>query len=211
AHVAKLLFQHEQTSHLTVTSEGLPVGHLRIEPTIEEKTAQRHLAFRGNLSVQLPQAVRQRFHGNGILKMDQAMDFEHLTLEFIIKDPVYYRVEIQIEKGENLVHFTTQESQEGAPETRAYTLDEAGASSMIKDLGIDPTMARAVGSTNSIRPEISARQSSLQIHGERADTYLITVTQSGQTLLDAHVSQIGQLLSIKTFLGYTLAPEDLTP
>jgi hypothetical protein len=60
-------------------------------------------------------------------------------------------------------------------------------------------------------PVIRARQSSLRWHGERTDTYLVTIEQNGQMLVEAHFSQLGQMLLGKTVLGYTLRSSDLLP
>jgi hypothetical protein len=49
------------------------------------------------------------------------------------------------------------------------------------------------------------------IHGERIQTYLVSIGQNGQTLLEADISQLGQILRAKTLIGYTLMPDDLVP
>ena len=38
-----------------------------------------------------------------------------------------------------------------------------------------------------------------------------TIEQSGQTLLEFDVSQLGQILRAKTLIGYSLAPDDVVP
>ena len=45
---------------------------------------------------------------------------------------------------------------------------------------------------------VFAQRGSLLIHGERIETYLVTYRQSGQTFLEAQVSQLGQVLQVKT-------------
>jgi hypothetical protein len=56
-----------------------------------------------------------------------------------------------------------------------------------------------------------ARLSSLSVHGGQMDTYLVTVESNGQTLLECHVDQLGRIVHASTLLGYTFAPEDITP
>jgi hypothetical protein len=210
-HVARLLFLHEQTSDLIVTSEGVPAGHLQVTPSTEAETQRRLLNINATFSLRLQPTVRQRVHASGRFEMDSALNFERFTLEVVIKDANFYQVQVQVEALEKMVHFTTRDGEKALPESHSYHLNEAGAAELIKDLGVDPGMMRTIGTKNAGRPEITARQSSLQIHGERADTYLINVSQSGQTLLEAHVDQLGKILLVKTFFGYTLAPDDLTP
>ena len=42
-------------------------------------------------------------------------------------------------------------------------------------------------------------------------TYLVTVQQNGQVLLEFHVDQLGKILHAKTLIGYTLTPDDVIP
>jgi glycine cleavage system regulatory protein len=61
-------------------------------------------------------------------------------------------------------------------------------------------------------PELSAYSSSTSLNGETVSTYLVTMKLSGQTLFEAHVSQLGQVLRAQMPLfGYKLAPHNITP
>ena len=43
-------------------------------------------------------------------------------------------------------------------------------------------------------------------------TYLVEVRKGGQTLMEAHVNELGRIVRVKTPLfGYTLLPDDLVP
>ena len=61
------------------------------------------------------------------------------------------------------------------------------------------------------KPVSLPRLREMQVHGEKIETWLISVEQGGQTMIEAHISQLGQILRIRTFAGYSAAPEDLTP
>jgi hypothetical protein len=94
----------------------------------------------------------------------------------------------------------------------SYTLDRQGAEQVLQQLAIDPAMLQAIsGSTASVQPKLSAQQSSMHIRGERLETYLVSLQQGGQTMLDMHVSQLGGILGVQTFFGYRLEPNDIAP
>ena len=59
--------------------------------------------------------------------------------------------------------------------------------------------------------QVKAQEASLTVRGERLEAYLISAGQGEQTLLEAHVSELGQILRVRTFVGYSAAPEDLLP
>jgi hypothetical protein len=92
-----------------------------------------------------------------------------------------------------------------------YALDEKGARDWLREQGIDPSFIMNLQSVHSTPPVVKALQSSLELHGENIETWLVSVEQGGQTMLEAHVSQLGQILRVRTFIGYSAAPEDLTP
>ena len=59
--------------------------------------------------------------------------------------------------------------------------------------------------------KVKARQSSLEVPGGTMDTYLVTVENNGQTLLECHVDELGRVVKATTLLGYTLVADDKTP
>jgi hypothetical protein len=77
-------------------------------------------------------------------------------------------------------------------------------------MGLDPTLL-TTRSAPQISPTVRGRMSSLLFHGERVDTFLLTVEQSGQPLVEIHISQLGNVLQAKTILGYNFAPDEVIP
>ena len=93
-----------------------------------------------------------------------------------------------------------------------FTLDEHGARAVLEHAGIDPSLLPISWKSQASAVYTSkARLSSLPVHGGQMDTYLVTVESNGQTLLECHVDQLGRVVHASTLLGYTLAPEDITP
>jgi len=91
-------------------------------------------------------------------------------------------------------------------EQEDYALDESGLKKVLKQLDLDPALYESVRGSAAV-PTVSARQSSLTIRQGRIDTFLVSLKQGGQTLLEAHVNQLGEVARVKTLVGYNMAPE----
>ena len=94
--------------------------------------------------------------------------------------------------------------------TRLHPRPGRLARDLLGQIGLDPALLTTVGAPQTA-PTIHARQPSLVLHGDRVDTYQLILEQSGQTLLEIQVSQLGEVLEAKTLLGYDFAPDDITP
>jgi hypothetical protein len=211
-HVLKLLFEHEQPSDLNIHSDRVRFGQMRIEPHVDKETGRRALDFSGTVQFGIPSLLpRQRVSWDGIIHFSPALVAERAQLGVTMHDPDDSRVAVQIDLASRMANVSLA-MPGGAAIQDAYTLDEAGAAKLMDQLGVDPAMVRTlVPMHQSAPPTISAQQSILRIHGEKIDTYMVTVEQSGQTLLEFHLSQLGQILHVRTLIGYTLAPDDMFP
>ena len=94
--------------------------------------------------------------------------------------------------------------------------NEAGVSDLAHQLGTGSEFLAILQQAKSqaraqSKPIIRARQSSIRYRGERTETYLVSIEQNGQTLIQCQFSQLGHVLQAKTLLGYTLQPDDLLP
>lgn len=210
-HVVKLLFLHEQPSDLQVFSDNLRVGDLRIHPRTDPDTQQRRIEFSGNLQLHFPAPTRQRFAWDGAFELDRLGKLQLFRFGLSTQESTKARMDLLINPLSRRALFTMQQ-RGGIREEQEYTLDENGANEVFAQLGIDPAIVKSVhGRAAALAPTLSARQSTLRIHGERVETYLISVTQNEHVLADIHVSQLGQVLKVKTAFGYTLVPQDVVP
>lgn len=211
-HVVKLLLMHEQPSDLNIYSGKTRLGYLRIHPQMHKGDRSRVIAFAGNLQVMLPGQERQRVGWSGEIELEKTLATRRFTVSLTLSEPgkrkaPAYGAQISIAPAENLLTWTPLD---GQPHT--YTLDDDGLQTALREMGEPELLAMLQGQTRSMTPPvIRAHLSSMLIRGERIDTYLVTIVQSGQTLLEFDVSQLGQILRAKTLIGYSLAPEDLTP
>jgi hypothetical protein len=208
-HVLKLLFHHQQTSHLHIFSDSTRLGHFTLTPKVEE-TGRHKLEFNGHVSTRPTTAERQRFSWEGALLMGTGLEGERLTFGLSFHDEGLHRAQLEVDAETKLAYFQLRSGDRVLQES-SYSLDEKGATQVLQQLGMDVVSLQALTGKSHVRPELRAQQSSMTVHGERIQTYLVSLQQSGQTLLELHVSQLGQVLRVKTFIGYNLAPDDLAP
>jgi len=157
----------------------------------------------------IPGAKRQRMAWRGEIVMDKALETQRFQVGLTLNEPAPLRTEIVVLPKQNIARYELNTA--STQERQQFTLDENGLREVMQQLGLDPTALAAVTLPKTSAPVVKAQQSSIEIHGERIDTYLITIESNGQTWLECHVSQLGQVLRATTLLGYTLSPDDITP
>ena len=227
AHVVKLILHHQQVSELNITSEKKPLGHVRIAPRTDPETDQRIIAFVGNVHFVIPGTREtERVAWDGEVEMDKDLTVQRVRLGVTMHEPARDRAEaaagaprerdklrseIVIQPAKNIAHYQLT-SANGILDQHDYTLDERGAHDVLKQFEIDPAMWPAMTPNAHTKPPvIKAQQSSIEVQGERMDTYLVTIESNGQTWLEFHVNQLGQIVRASTLLGYDLSPGDLSP
>ena len=220
SNVVKLLLMHEQPSDLNIVSDKRCLGHLRIHPRQHKEERVRVIEFSGNLLAMLPGSERQRVTWDGELELEKSLATRRFSMDLTLRESARsaapaYHTQITITPSdipaENLLRWTLHQG-DRLLDQRSITLDEKGLHTALQEL-VDPALLEMVQVQTHARssPVIKAHLSTMLIHGERIDTYLVTIEQNGQTLLEADVSQLGQILRAKTLIGYTLQPEDLVP
>ncbi len=209
-HVVKLILHHQQASDLNIISDKMRLGHLRIDPKTNKDQGLRLINFTGNLLFIIPGGDRQRVAWDGEVEMNKELAIQRFRIGVTMHDPDRLRSEITIRPAENIARYELS-SATGVLERQDYSLDERGAREVFRQLGIDPAMLPVSPRQHSQPPVIKAHQSSIDIHGERMDTYLVSIESNGQTWLECHVSQLGQIVRATTLLGYSLVPDDITP
>ena len=209
--VLKLMWFHHEPSELVVWSESRPVGHLRLHPKIRESDGARLLEYSGNVQVRLPGSPRQRISWDGVAEFDAALTMRSMLIGLDMRDITLDRAEITIVPSENRAFFKLKDVSERVLNASDYSLDERGLKKLLAQVDLDPALYDTFRSSTPAKPTITAQESSILIHHERMKTYLIEMRQGGQTLLEAHVNELGRIVRVKTLVGYSLAPDDLTP
>jgi hypothetical protein len=209
-HVGRLFFTHEQANDLQIYRDKQLVGHLGIRPRVLQDDGRREINFAGTIDVTLPGAARQRVAWSGEAELDAHLELQRLKATLSLREPAGYTVEVLLEPAAHRLIYETRAGHVLIKRMQ-YALDENGARAWLRDEGIDPALVMGVYRTQSMPMTVRALQSSLAVHGEKIETYLVSVVQGEQTMAEAHVSQLGQILRLRTFLGYGAAPEGLTP
>ncbi len=209
AHVAKIMFTHEQPSDLQIYSEKLSVGRLQIHPHLRKEDGLRRIALTGTLQLLLPGMPRQRVAWSGELELNSRLEMQRFRVELRFGAPPADVVELVLEPATNRLTYETRAGDRSIK--REYSLDEKGATAWLHHQGIDPAIILSLHNPRSAPLVFKSLQSSLAVRGEKVGTYLVSAQQGGQTLFEAHVSQLGQILRLRTFVGYSAAPDDLAP
>ena len=213
AHVVKLIFHHRQRSSLNIFSgPNMRLGQLVLEPSINDQMQSRDLKFYGDLQLFIPGGKRERVSWKGELNMDKALNTTRFQLNVNTSAASGVSSQIVVVPAENLARYELVSNSGMLLEQQDYTLDERGARAALEQIGIDPSMLPVAAKQRvEAAPTIKARQSSLTVHDDRMDTYLVTMESNGQTLFECHVDQLGRIVHVSTLLGYTLVPDDITP
>jgi hypothetical protein len=220
AHVLKMLYLHEQPSDLTVYNGPTSIGSVRLHPRTDPATQRRMLDLAGDLRLALGAGQNTRLNWLGVLEMTPAYDIQRSKWTVTIVDPGYLRAEVEMIEGSKMARYTlrTRDTSAGSSmPDRVLTegeipMSKGGLDGLARQLNLGANLdVLTKQGQGQEAPAIRARQSTLRWRGERTETYLVTIEQNGQMLIEAHFSQLGQMLMARTVLGYTLRSSDLMP
>lgn len=207
-HVVKLLLHHHQESKLNIVSDKMRLGQLLIEPKTRKEDGMRVIEFKGSALLLIPGGDRQKLAWDGEMEMDKELTIHRFRMGVTTHELERLRSEVVILPAENVAHYTLSAAN-GVLERQDYSLDEKGAHDVMRQLGVDPSMLPVGPLPQAKAPVVKAHQSSIDVHGERMDTYQITVESNGQTLIECHVNQLGVVVKASTILGYSFVMDDL--
>ena len=209
AHVGRILFQHEQTSDLVIRDKTREVGYLHFQPHTNEETGERKLEFHGNIGLAVLGAGKQRISWRGEVVFDKVFGVAVLKLTVSTYEPVQ-QLQLELDPATNVA--TYEISIQGTKlEGGSFTMDTKGVASLLERAGLPAGLFQQLLAKQSAMPEseFSARQSTLKMNGETISTFVVTATVGGQTLLEAHITQLGQMLKAQApVLGYKLLPHN---
>lgn len=207
-HVLKLMFHHQQSSDLSLRNEGKLIGHLRLIPRVMPEDQSRVLDYSGSLRLRLPGAERQRFSWIGESIFDPTLNLQRLTVNFTIHQSTLQegadtQLSFAFDAATKAARYEIRTGQT-ILEKQEFAATEEGLKNLIRRAGFDPGVVQTITPTGNTPPQITAKRSTFRLHGEEIDTLLLTMEYNGQTMFQVHISQLGQVLSAKTVLGWTL-------
>lgn len=206
-YVAQLFFQHQQSSDLHVRAgSGEDIGYVYFQARPSAGPESRELEINGNIGVPMPNGSHQRLTWFGGFELDAHYNLQRFRLSLSGQDRGQH-LDISVDRVAGTAKFTVRSGKD-VVNRAGITLDQKGFESLVSLAGLDPTMLRQIKSAGTALPkfETSARVSSIQLGGETIATYLVIVKAADQIVLEAHVSQLGQVLEARMpLLGYKLA------
>ena len=213
-YVAQVVFQHQQSSDLRVHSaektEKDP-GYLHIQPRTLPGSGKRILEFNGAVNFVLPTGKKQHVSWIGTHEMSAAFSSERLHLDLTTPE-IGQHIDVVVDFIANTATFGTKVGEQVANVT-AFTLDEAGFGMLMSRAGISPVILKQLKASQREIPkfEITAQSSALVIRGQKLETFLLSIKAGEQSVVEAHLSQLGQVLSAQVpVLGWKLTPLNLT-
>ena len=210
--VGKLIFQHQQASDLQIYDKEKNVGHMYLQPRLDATTGARVLDMTGNLVSTLPGMSGQRIGWVANITLDDSFAPKQIHLSISFQAPEQ-QIMLDITPATKEVRYILRN---GATviERNTMTLDEKGIGALLGQVGLSPAMFAQLPANpdTQFAPKFSAQQSSVKINGETASTYLLSMKVADQPFIEAHVSQLGQVLKASMpLLGYRLAPQNVEP
>jgi hypothetical protein len=212
SYIGRLIFQHNQSSDLQIHDAGKDVGYLHLQPRAFPESKTRSLEYQGKVHINPLGMARQQLSWSGAVVLDEKNDVKSLTLGLSTQEPEHQLI-VSVDSEAKTANFVLRSNGQTVDQS-SITLDREGVAKLIERIGLDPSLIQQVQSQAGpvASPEITAHQSSTKLNGEVVSTYLVSFKVGGQTLFDAHVSQLGQVLRAEAPLfGYKLAPYNIPP
>jgi hypothetical protein len=211
-YVGGLFFQHAQSSDLQIYDAGNEVGYLHLQPRLNADKATRVLEYHGMITLNPLGLGKQRLSWTGAVTMSERNEMRRLQITLSTQEPPS-QLHILVDAEAKNAKFEVRSNGHVVDES-TISLDREGLAKLISRAGLETVAIQQLMASGGAapEPELSAYQSSTQLNGETVSTYLVSMKVSGQTLFEAHVSQLGQVLRAQTPLfGYKLAPHNITP
>jgi hypothetical protein len=209
-YVGQVVFQHEQASDLRILASGKEIGFLHIQPKTFASTGKRAIDFHGSLNLTLSGKPAQHISWVGVSELSHEFVLERLHLDLATPEPGQH-LDVVIDLAGKRAAFGAKVGKEIVNET-AFSLDEAGFGKLMSQAGVDPMMMRQLKASQGEMPrmEFDAQSSSIVISGQKLSTFLLILKAGGQTVFEAQLSQLGQVLMAGApMLGWKLTPFNL--
>ena len=205
SHVMRMVFVGGQTSELSIFENGRPAGSFSLRPETPPKGPGRTVLFSGNLAVALPFMARQRFVWQGSAQMDRSLRLGALKTLFGVRDSPN-TVAVELLPNQHVMRY--QIKGDAGTTSQSFPLDESGEKTALRALGVDPNAVEGIRKGLGA-PAVTAKRSYLNVRNEKIEAYLVSIKQGDSTLADIYVSQLGQILFVRTSFGYILGSEDI--
>ena len=218
--VKKLVFRHELSSDLVLYRQrrrGDGNFHLQPKQLPADNAhggASDLLSTSGNFLLNLPGVPGQRVVFHGTLEIDgrdqvQRVDFA-VSLHEPKQNPPGITLHVDGRPEERRWHYLVTRGAETIQEGN-NTPEELLAKLNLPARGIDPRVFSQAAPAGSPPVRLTAHRGKLRVGDDEIETYVVTIHHGDTLETTVHVNQLGQILAVKTFLGFDLYDETLTP
>ncbi len=208
-HVVRQMFHHEQASNLSVMQNGRRIGSLMLQPRRFDENGIGVVDFSGSLMLELPFMTEQPFSWRGTAEVNRDFALRLFRVRIDAHGPKI-GTDIEIYPAEKKIVYRIGHHGED-PYESTIPLGAAGAREALESFGIDPAILKQIpmGASGKDDPGmmIMARRAEIEIQGERAQTFRIMGRKGDTLLFEADVSNLGQILGLKSAFGFGLQPE----
>ena len=208
-YVGQLIFQHEQASDLTIFASGKKAGFLHLQPKNAAGSGKRSVELSGSINLTIPGSPAQHIAWAAVFTLQRDFTPGRLHLDVSTPEPGQH-LDVLMDFAGKKASFGAKVGEQVMNET-AFTLDAAGFGMLMSRAGVDPMMMKQLQASQGEIPriEFGAQSSSLVISGQKLATFLLSVKVGGQSVIEAQVSQLGQVLSAQApVLGWKFEPFD---
>ena len=219
AYIWKLMFLHQEPSDLVLFSRGQRLGSFHLQPHREEQTSPgesgpfRSVKALGGFNFDSPWAARQNVVLHGLLELDSHDDVQRLELSAAFHTPKQptpgwsFALDGQPPTGQ--WHYSIRQGDDLIRE-KSGTLAELLDLPELRSLGVDPASLGRM-QQQLAHATIIAHRDKLRMNGDEIDAYVVSVKDASGLETTLHMNQLGQILALKTPLGFELLDGALTP
>jgi hypothetical protein len=227
-HLFKLMFLHEQPSDLVLFAGEERIGDFHLQPhRLPPGTgpARNSLTITGGTHLNIPGVSAKHMTLRGVLDLDEQDVARRFELTAVLPEPPPERsgrpgqpvpatppgrtILLAGEPAADRYHYEVHDDKGSVEQTGplAALLDQPE----LRTFGLDPAAISGLARQQAAALEVTARRSVLSSRGEEIETYEVVVRQAGTTLATIQLSQLGQILEVKTNAGFFLLDETLAP
>ena len=220
AYVWKLMFLHDQSSDLVLYNQRQRLGSIHLQPrrlpsgTDGASGPVRLLSGSGGLVLGMPGMSSQSIVLRGSLEIDDK--------DVLQRFEVYAGFHEPRQAGQGLTFVL-----DGQPVRDQWHYQLRRATEVVQEgsgpaaillegidlhlLGIDPKALLEMGRQQAGTTTVTARRGALHMNGEDIESFIVAIRQGDTLETTIYVGQLGQILAVKTFAGYDLYDDSLTP
>lgn len=217
SYVWKLMFLHEEGSDLVVYNGRQRLGSVHLQPRRGAGNGAgggRALTGYGNFVVDLPGVPRQNAGFHGTLHLDQNNEAQQFQLTAVLRQPKQRDAGITLDLDGSPVtgrwHYAVRQGTELIRESTG-TVAELLDVPELRALPFDPRNLLRAEQEQISRVTVSAHRGKLSMNGDDIETFVVSIKDGNGLENTVNVNPLGQVLAVKTFAGFNLLDEALSP